>query len=107
MKKLDIVAIITGVSSIIFCLLFFVLFLATGAKAFKDDGGPGKIKAFFGSVKERIVEVTGNDDYVNYKDDNNSVRIGPDGVFVTTGDEEVVVSPTGVHVSEAQDEAED
>lgn len=103
MKKLDIVALITGLSSLILSILFFVLFAVTGVKSFVKDGGIDSIKHFFQETKEMIFDDEGNANLVNVEDGNVKVKVGTEGIYVDNGDDKVVINTSGIKVSESDE----
>lgn len=103
MKKLDIAALITGVSSLILCVLFFVIFFFVGIKTFATEGGFSQFKEFFQTTNEKINEKTGSGDFINIDDGNDHISIGMDGIFIEDGSDKVIVSPSGVYVSDGSD----
>lgn len=97
MKKLDKIALIVGISSLVFALGFGIASCVTAYRTFKDNGGWSQVKNFFSEKMEdagfemdsKVIFIdTGNDD----------IQIGPDGLHITDGEDSVVIGNEGIIV---------
>ncbi len=97
MKKLDKIALIVGISSLVFALGFGTASCVTAYHTFKDNGGWSQVKNFFSEkMEEAGIKMESKVIFIDSGDDN--VQIGPDGLYITDGEDSVVIGGEGIIV---------